>query len=86
MSHALFDFFCLQLVTRIFKDDIELETYITSAHYAVCSDVRYVLFFVRAAKKAISSLALCPLQTFLYMSSECLSVWSLDWLAFFELW
>ena len=41
----------MQLVTRIFKDDVELETYITSAHYAVCSDVRYVVFFVRADKK-----------------------------------
>ncbi|KAL0844738.1 hypothetical protein Bca101_017984 [Brassica carinata] len=30
----------LPLVTRIFKDDIELETYITSAHYGVCSEVR----------------------------------------------
>ncbi|KAJ0262481.1 ABC transporter A family member 1 [Hirschfeldia incana] len=30
----------LPLVTRIFTDDTELETYITSAHYGVCSDVR----------------------------------------------
>ncbi|KAL9302465.1 ABC transporter A family member 1 [Arabidopsis thaliana] len=30
----------LRLVTKIFKDDIELETYITSAHYGVCSEVR----------------------------------------------
>ncbi|CAA7057158.1 unnamed protein product [Microthlaspi erraticum] len=30
----------LRLVTRVFKDDIELETYITSAHYGVCSQVR----------------------------------------------
>ncbi|KAJ4867537.1 ABC transporter A family member 1 [Raphanus sativus] len=28
------------MVTRIFKDDTELETYITSAHYGVCSEVR----------------------------------------------
>lgn len=55
--------FCLQLVTKIFKDDIELETYITSAHYGVCSEVRYVLFFfVRADKKANSSLVSCRLQ------------------------
>ncbi|VVB03041.1 unnamed protein product [Arabis nemorensis] len=30
----------LRQVTRVFKDDIELETYITSAHYGVCSEVR----------------------------------------------
>uniref|UniRef100_A0A1J3IH85 ABC transporter A family member 1 n=1 Tax=Noccaea caerulescens TaxID=107243 RepID=A0A1J3IH85_NOCCA len=30
----------LRLVTRVFKDDIELETYITSSHYGVCSEVR----------------------------------------------
>ncbi|KFK37012.1 hypothetical protein AALP_AA4G200700 [Arabis alpina] len=30
----------LRQVTRVFKDDIELETYITSAHYGVCNEVR----------------------------------------------
>ncbi|CAH8265610.1 unnamed protein product [Arabidopsis lyrata] len=30
----------LRLVTKIFKDDIELETYITSAHYGLCTEVR----------------------------------------------
>jgi ATP-binding cassette subfamily A (ABC1) protein 3 len=34
----------LRLVTKIFKDDIELETYITSAHYGVCSEVREIFW------------------------------------------
>ncbi|KAJ4906630.1 ABC transporter A family member 1 [Raphanus sativus] len=41
MIHILsLKFPLLPLVTRIFNDDIELETYITSPHYGVCSDVR----------------------------------------------
>ncbi|ESQ52886.1 hypothetical protein EUTSA_v10016127mg [Eutrema salsugineum] len=30
----------LRLVTKVFKDDTELETYITSPHYGACSEVR----------------------------------------------
>lgn len=70
--------FCLQLVTKIFKDDIELETYITSAHYGVCSEVRYVLFFFlfELIRRQIHPWFLVAFKHFfVHKSGESLSVW-----------
>lgn len=30
----------LQLVTKVYKDELELETYLKSDHYAACSEVK----------------------------------------------
>lgn len=68
------------MVTRFYKDDTELETYITSAHYGVCSEVRYVVFSILAHKKGnIIPGSLSPLDFFFCTCLPNVSyVWSLD--------
>lgn len=69
------------MVTRFFKDDTELETYITSAHYGVCSEVRYVVFSILAHKKGnFIPGSLSPLDFFFFVHVFRMSLmfWSLD--------